>query len=108
MSDIRKLIEQEREASEADPDTPLPKGARVTRPNQRRSTVFSIRLNADEVAALQSLADMAGLPASTLARAWIVERLREEQEDAGDAEAELRAARRHLAHLQKYLRNEAS
>lgn len=108
MRDVRRLIEEETEASEADRDAAIPEGASVTRPNQRRSTVYSIRLNPDEVAALQRLADTEGVPASTLARAWIVERLRDEQEELGDAEAELRAARRHLAHLQKHLRREVS
>ena len=108
MKDPRRLIEEETEASEARPDAPIPKGAAVTRPNQPRSTVYSVRLNPSEVAALQALAEAEGIPASTLARAWIVERLREEQEGLGDAEAELRAARRHLAHLQRHLRREVS
>ena len=107
MSDIEKIIEEETDASEANPDAPIAKGAKVTRLNRRRSTVYSIRLNPDEVAALQSIADAAGVPGSTLARAWIVERI---QEEAGlsDAEAELRAAQRHLTHLKRHLRHQAS
>ena len=80
----------------------------VTRPNRGRSTVYSIRLNPDEVAALQSIADAAGVPGSTLARSWIVQRIQEEQAGLSDAEAELRAAQRHLAHLQRHLRQQAS
>jgi len=108
MSDIEKIIEEETDASEANPDAPIAKGAKVTRPNRRRSTVYSIRLNPDEVAALQSIADVAGVPGSTLARAWIVERIQEEEAGLSDAEAELRAAQRHLTHLKRHLRHQAS
>ena len=90
MSDIEKIIEEETEASEANPDAPIAERAKVTRPNRRRSTVYSIRLNTDEVAALQSIADAAGVPGSTLARSWIVERIQEEEAGLSDAEAELR------------------
>src|ERR1700680_3747288 len=108
MSNAEKIIEEETEASETNRDAPIAKGARITRPNRARATVYSIRLNPDEVAALQSLADAAGVPGSTLARSWIVERIREEQAGLSDAEAELHAAQRHLAHLQRHLRPQAS
>jgi predicted transcriptional regulator len=108
MSDIDKIIEAETEASENNRDAPIPEGAQITRPNRGRSTVYSIRLNPDEVAALQSIADAAGVPGSTLARSWIVERIQEEQAGLSDAEAELRAAQRHLTHLQRHLRQQAS
>jgi hypothetical protein len=108
MSDIKKIIEEETEASEANRDAPIPEGAKVTRPNRGRSTVYSIRLNPEEVAALQSLAETAGVPGSTLARSWIIERIQEEQAGLSDAETELRAAQRHLAHLQKHLQRYAS
>ncbi len=51
--------------------------------------MYSIRLNPDEVASLQYLADAAGVPGSTLARSWIVERIQEEQAGPSDAEAEV-------------------
>jgi hypothetical protein len=38
-----------------------------------RSSVFSVRLNNDEIEALQRVAATAGLPASTLVRTWIHE-----------------------------------
>ena len=66
--------------------------------------MYSVRLDRDEVTALQTIADAVGLPPSTLARSWIVERIREEQAGLNDAEAELRAAQRHLVHLQRHLR----
>lgn len=108
MSDLEKIIEAETQASENNRDAPIPEGTKITRPNRGRSTVYSIRLNPDEVAALQSIADAAGVPGSTLARSWIVERIQEEQAGTSDAEAELRAAQRHLAHLQRHLRQPAS
>ncbi|MGD0085099.1 MAG: hypothetical protein ABSD78_18170 [Acidimicrobiales bacterium] len=108
MSDLKKIIEEETEASEANRDALVTDDAKISRPNRSRSTVYSIRLNPEEVSALQSLADAAGVPGSTLARSWIVERIREEQTGLNDAEAELRAAQRHLAHLQKHLRRQAS
>ena len=108
MSDVKKIIEAETEASEDNRDAPIPEDAKITRPNQGRSTVYSIRLNPDEVAALQSIADAAGVPGSTLARSWIVERIQEDRAGLSDAEAELRAAQRHLAHLQRHLRQQAS
>lgn len=108
MRDIKKIIDEETKASEENRDAPIGEGAKVTRPNRARSTVYSIRLNAEEVAALQSLADVAGVPGSTLARSFIIERIREEQTGLSEAEAELRAAQRHLAHLRQHLRREVS
>jgi predicted transcriptional regulator len=107
-SDIERQIAEEAAASEANPDAPIPAGAAVSRPNRARSTVYSVRLDPDEVAAVQALADAAGLPASTLVRSWIVERVRVEQGEVGEAEAELHAAQRHLAHLQRHLTQHAS
>lgn len=108
MTNIEKVIEDETEASESNRDAPIPKGAMITRPNRGRSMVYSIRMNPDEVAALQSFADAAGVPGSTLARSWIVERIQDEKVGLSDAEIELRAAQRHLAHAQRHLRQQAS
>lgn len=107
-SDIERLVAEEAASSEANPDAPVPASAALSRPNQARSTVYSIRLNPDEVAAMHALADAAGLPASTLVRSWIIERVRTEQGEVSDAEAELRAAQLHLAHLQRHLTQHAS
>ncbi len=46
------------------------------RRNLNRSVMFYLRLNPDEFAELQHFADERGLPARTLARAWILERMR--------------------------------
>lgn len=76
-----------RDEAEANRDQPLPGDAVGTRPNHNRSTVYSVRLTADEVAAVQSAADQAGIPSSTLVRSWIVARLK----GTSAAEASLRA-----------------
>ena len=68
-----KLISELREESERTKDDPYPAGARGTRPN--RSQVYSVRLSAEEQAKIQSVADARHLPASTLVRSWILERL---------------------------------
>lgn len=75
MSDLDALLDTEAEHTEQHRDEPATPGTKVTKPGQARSTVYSVRLNPDEVAALQVLADEAGLPPSTLVRSWILERL---------------------------------
>jgi predicted DNA-binding protein len=102
-SNIKKLIAEEASASDENRDAPIPSGTSLSRPNRARSAVYSIRLNPEEVASVQALADEAGLPPSTLVRSWIVERVRIEQDDLGDAEAELNAAQRHLSHAKRHL-----
>jgi hypothetical protein len=75
-NDISKRIREEIAASDANPDAPISDKANVSRPNQSRSKVYSVRLNPAEVASLQTLADQTGLPPSTLVRSWIIDRLR--------------------------------
>ncbi|MPZ28826.1 MAG: hypothetical protein GEV12_21115 [Micromonosporaceae bacterium] len=45
------------------------------RRNRVRASVYSVRLSDDEIAAIQRLADAAGVPSSTLVRSWIVEQI---------------------------------
>jgi hypothetical protein len=68
-----------REESERSKDLPYPPGARFTHPNRDRSRVYSIRLSPQEYDSLQALADRQHLPASTLVRSWILERLEQDQ-----------------------------
>ena len=75
-TDLEKLLRDEAEHAETHPDAPAGPETTVSRPGHARSTVYSVRLNPDEVTALQEYADQAGLPASTLVRSWIIERLR--------------------------------
>jgi hypothetical protein len=107
-TNVERLVAEGAEASDAKPDAPVLDSSTLSRPNRARSTVYSIRLNPEEVAEVQALAEAAGLPASTLVRSWIIERIRAEHGEVSDAEAELRAAQRHLAHLQRHLSQQAS
>jgi len=47
--------------------------------NQRRTLVYSVRLSTAESNAIQKIADGKHLPASTLVRSWILDRLDQEQ-----------------------------
>lgn len=84
MSKIDDLIAAEGAAAE---EEQLPEGAAAQRRSLGRSVMFSIRLNPHEVAELERYADVRGLPARTLARAWILARLRQETGDQDDLRA---------------------
>lgn len=43
--------------------------------NRKRTLVYSVRLSPDESNAIQRVADARHLPASTLVRSWILDRL---------------------------------
>jgi len=75
MSKIDDLIAAESAAAEKEQ---LPADVTAEGRNQGRSVMFSIRLNPDELAELERYAGQRGLPARTLARAWILARLGEE------------------------------
>lgn len=55
-------------------------------PNRAKSVVYSVRLNPDEVQRLEELAEATGVPASALARGYILEGI------AANAGDDLRAA----------------
>lgn len=75
MSKIDDLIAADGTAAEAGQPPEKVKGKRR---NLGRSVMFSVRLNPDELAELERYADQRGLPARTLARAWILACLREQ------------------------------
>lgn len=75
MSNIEKILATEGEAAE---NVPTPDDGH--RRNLNRSVMFSVRFNPEELEELQRYAERRGLPARTLARAWILERMREEGE----------------------------
>jgi len=79
MSDLQRLITEEAEYAEAHRDDPIPPDARATRPNRAKSVMFSLRLNPDELTAVQDLARESDIPASALVRGWIVQRLAAER-----------------------------
>jgi uncharacterized protein YbaP (TraB family) len=64
---INDLIAAEAAAAEGNPDAPIKPGSKITRGHSRARTL-QIRLNEDELAALNALAQARGIPPSTLAR----------------------------------------
>ena len=72
-----ELAARLREESEQTKDEHYPENVKAARPN--RSKVYSVRLSAEEQEAVQRVADAQHLPASTLVRAWILERLDRER-----------------------------
>ena len=83
---IERRLEEEALQAENNKDAPLQPGTIITRPGRQRAHVFSIRLAESEMKALEAAAERHGLPASTLARTWIAERLANEGE-ANDVQA---------------------
>ena len=71
------LAEQLRRESEHTKDEAYPAGTAGRRPNRQK--VYSVRLSADEQAEVQKVAAAKHLPASTLVRSWILERLDRER-----------------------------
>lgn len=72
-------IGNEAEAGELDQtDRPLPPHVKVSQPGHARSKVLQVRLNPEELAALEALAERRGLPVSTLARAQLLPLVAEE------------------------------
>lgn len=71
------LAERLRRESEQTKDDPYPAGKAGRRPNRER--VYSVRLSAEEEAEVQRAAVAKHLPASTLVRSWILERLDRER-----------------------------
>jgi len=55
-----------------------PAGTTISRPNQA-SRMFNVRLTEDQFAAIQDLASRRHLPMSTMARAWLLDRLDQEK-----------------------------
>ena len=55
-----------------------PSGTKISRPNQA-SRMFNVRLTEDQFNALQQLAGQRHLPMSTMARAWLLDRLDQER-----------------------------
>ena len=84
MSDeLRKLIDQETEAAEAargqEFDGPLPDHVKVSRPGRARSKVLQVRLNPEELDALEAIAARRDLPVSTIAREQILKLLAQDE-----------------------------
>jgi uncharacterized protein YbaP (TraB family) len=63
---------------EADTGEPYPEGTVISRSNQA-SRMFNVRLSEEQFAAIQDGAERQHLPMSTMARAWLLDRLEEER-----------------------------
>ena len=74
---VPALAERLRRESEQTKDDPYPAGADGRRPNRQK--VYSVRLSAEEEAEVVRVAAAKHLPASTLVRSWILERLDQER-----------------------------
>jgi len=66
-----------RAESEQTRDLPYPLDVKAARPN--RAKVYSVRLSAEEQARIEAVAEARHLPASTLVRSWILDRLDDEK-----------------------------
>jgi hypothetical protein len=55
-----------------DPNAPLPAHVKVSQPGRARSKVLQVRLNPEEMVALEAIAEQRGLPVSTVAREQIL------------------------------------
>jgi hypothetical protein len=62
----------------ADDAEPYPVDVQISRPN-RPSRMFNVRLSDEQYEEVTSLARQRHLPASTMARAWLLERLDQER-----------------------------
>lgn len=71
------LAERLRRESEQTKEDTYPVGTTGQRPNRQK--VYSVRLSAEEEAEVQRVAAAKHLPASTLVRSWILERLDRER-----------------------------
>ena len=71
------LAERLRQESEQTKDDPYPTSTTGRRPNRQK--VYSVRLSAEEEAEVLKVAAAKHLPASTLVRSWILERLDQER-----------------------------
>ncbi|SDC01789.1 hypothetical protein GA0111570_11444 [Raineyella antarctica] len=71
---INDLIAAESTASERNPDAAIKAGSKVTR-GHRRAKTLQVRLNVEELGALEDLADRRGLPVSTVARDLLLAQL---------------------------------
>jgi predicted DNA binding CopG/RHH family protein len=92
--ELSDVLAEEAEAAEAargqDVDAPIPPHVKVSQPNRARSRVLQVRLNPEELAAVEQIAARRGLPASTVAREWLLAMINESADT--DVTAQLAAA----------------
>jgi len=83
---LDSIAEEAENAPEEDDGLPLPEHVTVSRPGHARSKVLQVRLNPDEYEAVERIARRRGLPASTVARAWLLEKAAEESDEDASVE----------------------
>lgn len=93
---ISDLIAAETGASERNPDAAIKPDSKVTR-GHRRAKTLQVRLNAEELGALETLAEQRGLPVSTLARDLLLTQLAASDTSTERLIARLRADLENLA-----------
>jgi len=76
--DATRRTEARQLEKHADADQAYPDGTTVTRPNVP-SRLFNVRLSDEQFKALADMAKARHLPVSTMARAWLLDRLDEER-----------------------------
>lgn len=75
--DAKREVEQVQTETEATRDEPLPEHVKGER--RARSVVQSVRLPADEFAAIEEIAASSGVPVSALIRGWVLQGLATER-----------------------------
>jgi len=75
--DAERVYAEELAADAAGHERDLTADELGTRPNRARSKILQMRLNPDEYQAILDEAGLRGIPASTLVRGWVVQRLRD-------------------------------
>ena len=98
---LAEILAMETEASEATRDQPSGLGG--VRKNSTKSAVYSVRLTAEQMEQLQTLADELQVPASSLVRSWVAQRLAEERAGSGSVPALLEALSRDVDQLKRKL-----
>lgn len=98
----KQSVERAQAESEATRDESLP--AQVKGEKRGRSVVQSVRLPAEKFAAIEQIAEQAGVPVSALIRGWVLHGLAAER----DRDTSLRDAIEHLAADTERLRRLAS
>ena len=80
LAEAAAIEAAERAGDGAHPE--LPPHVRVSQPGRARSKVLQVRLNPEELAALETIAERRALPVSTVARAALLRLVAEEADPA--------------------------
>lgn len=95
-------VGEEAEAESGEVARPLPSHAKVSRPNRARSRVLQVRLNPEEMEAVEAIAARRGVPVSTVAREQLLQLI---EQDRQSAEVSLSAIAQTLSRAAAQLRD---